>query len=108
LKSIPDIYRLPYGIPLYWMDEQTGVLEKAVRSYHGFLLGEAAEPDEKTVSLLVEYLDHFIFAPCWTMTCSEAFAAELEALRRTVKMIKTTAGIREWNRAAMEIGLDPF
>ena len=90
------------------MNEQTGALKKAVNEYHGFLIGEGKEPDEETVTLLAEYLDHFIWAPCWTMTCADAFESELKELRRSVKEIKTTNDIRAWIHEAMDIGLDPF
>lgn len=105
---IPHIYRPPHGLPLYWGDEMTGELPRAVRGYFDFVLGTGPELTERQFIILKDYLDHFIFAPCWTRTCQECFEEELAELRRTVKLIGSVKDIQQWNHQAMGIALDPF
>lgn len=103
MNQIPDVYDRPLGLPLYWMDEQSGKLRAAVRDYFSWVIGEADEPKTGTTELLRQYLEHFVNAPCW-----RGHAAELARLRAKVKGIKTCGDIRGWLGEALNIGLDPF
>lgn len=105
MSAIPQFYRPPFGLPLYWGDEQSGELRAAVTRYFEFATGATGEPTDNQVALLRDYLEHFINAPCWEPT---PFKEELAALRKSVKEISTAQQIREWNDQAMKIALDPF
>jgi len=99
--SIPRIYMLPTGGPMYWRNEQSGVLPAAVWSY----LHHTAT--EQQLSLLREYLEYYIHAPCWDIP-DNAFLEELEELRQSSKTMRTTKEIHDWIFRALEIGIDPL
>ncbi|MEH2390039.1 MAG: hypothetical protein V7K14_30600 [Nostoc sp.] len=100
-KRIPDIYRPPLGLPLNWKDETSGELSNAVFKYFG---REHLFPEE--ITLLAEFCQHFINAPCWD--ANEGFPNELAALRQSAAVISTVPDISRWISACLEIGIDPF
>lgn len=104
---IPPFYIGPMGLPLYWRNDMSGVLPKAVRAFidHGADRRQPA-PSAEQVKVLIIYLQHFIAAPCWDLTVE--FAAETAELRRRVRLLDSLTGIMAWLDSAMAIGLDPF
>ena len=100
-KRIPNVYRPPLGLPLNWKDETSGELPGAVFKYFSF------EPLSKSeISLIAEYCQHYINAPCWDAT--GGFPKELAALRQTAATLSTVGEINQWINACLEIAIDPL
>lgn len=100
-KRIPNIYRPPLGLPLNWRDETSGELPSAVFKYFN---SESLQKSE--ISLIAEYCQHYINAPCWDAT--GGFPTELAALRQTAATLSTVSEINQWIDACLEIAIDPF
>lgn len=81
ILKIPQIYLPPVGGPLYWRNEESGVLPAAVSAY----LHHTATISQ--LKLLSEYLEYYIHAPCWDLP--GGFAEELADLRQTSKTMQT-------------------
>ncbi|MEH1882476.1 hypothetical protein [Nostoc sp.] len=100
-KRIPDVYRPPLGLPLNWKDETSGVLPRVVFK---FFSSHQLTPDE--ISLIAEYCQHYINAPCWQV--SEEATSYLAALRQAATLISSVDDLSEWINACLEIAIDPF
>lgn len=100
-KRIPNVYRPPLGLPLNWRDETSGELHNAVFKYFS-----SEHLFESEISLIAEYCQHYINAPCWDAT--GGFPTELAALRLSSASISTVAEISQWIDACLEIAIDPF
>lgn len=104
MSRIPNFYRPPLNLPLYWRDEVSGALPCAIEAYLDNRISGLTVTDEQ-ITLIREYLVHYIDAPCWD---SEEFASELKELRASVRELDSATEISEWIFKSMEIGLDPF
>lgn len=106
---IPNFYRPPLGLPLYWHDEVSGILRIAVHAYleHRISAHKPA-PDSEQFALLKSYVIHHINAPCWDAVCEGVFEKALAALRRDAALLETSDDIAAYINQAMEIGLDPL
>ena len=102
---IPHPYVGELSLPLRWQDDQTGQLQSAVRAYLDERTDTASPASEADRRLLVDYLDHYINAPCWN---DHLFDEEIESLRDRVLEIETTAEIADWIHGCLAIGLDPL
>lgn len=100
-KRIPNVYRPPLGLPLNWKDETSGELPSAVFKYFS-----SEHLFESEISLIVEYCQHYINAPCWDAT--GGFPTELAALRLSATTISTVGDINQWINACLEIAIDPL
>ena len=100
-KRIPNIYRPPLGLPLNWRDEASGELPRAVFNFFSSQQLTAAE-----ISLVAEYCQHYINAPCWDAT--GGFPNELAALRESAATLSSVSEISQWINACLEIAIDPF
>lgn len=100
-KRIPDIYRPPLGLPLNWQDETSGELRSAV---FNFFSRQKLPPEE--ISLVAEYCQHYINAPCWDAT--GGFQDELAELRQSANSLSTPNDINQWIDGCLEIAIDPF
>jgi hypothetical protein len=115
--------RIPPGyreglFPLRWQDETSGQLPAAVRALISAQLGEGPEPSSEQLSFLLDYLRHFICAPCWNITARESrdhgsgeLAAELIQLRLDIAVdctLKTSADVGLWINRCLQIGIDPL
>lgn len=103
MNKMPEFYVPPYGTPLYWRDEVSGVLPAAVDAYFSFVLGEGPEPTAEQLSLLLDYIRYHINAPCWGDVMGK-----LELLREQARALATVDDIRKYINSSLEIGLDPF
>ena len=65
---IPTFYRQPLGLPLRWLDEQSGILPAAVTSYFEHALDEKKPFTETQLNLVIQYCRYYINAPCWIDT----------------------------------------
>jgi hypothetical protein len=117
---MPNFYRPPLGLPLYWRDEVSGALPAAIRHYFDWCCGP--DPDDfsemmedeplsdQELRLVIDYANYFINAPCWEtnlMECEEMLD-ELRELRERAKSLASVESIRRWNCECMELGIDPF
>ena len=117
---MPNFYRPPLGLPLYWGDEITGRLPAAVRHYFDFCLGHCPDETAKDLGIqpmsaeelkvLYDYCLYFINAPCWeaNLQDSEEMLEDLKQLRERAKTLASVESIRRWNEECMELGLDPL
>lgn len=99
--EMPNFYLPPTGGPLYWRDEQSGVLPAAVWAF----INKTA--DDEQLKIFQEYLEYYIHAPCWNLP-GNPFAGELEELRQSSKTMRTEAEIFAWIFKALDIGIDPI
>jgi len=110
-SRIPPIYRPPFGLPLRWQDDESGVLPSAVRAYIDDRLGGCKATPEQ-IELVRDYLQHFICAPCWNESArnDEELAATLIKLRIDVvkKHVSTADEIYAWIHRCLDIGIDPL
>lgn len=84
-------------IPLFWRDEQSGVLAPAVGRY---LSGEPLSTND--IALLRVYLRQWICSPVWQ--CDD----DIAALRDMADSITSRAQIALWLDRALQIGIDPL
>lgn len=117
---MPRFYRLPLGLPLYWGDDPTGELPKAVRHYFDFCLGHcpdltAEDLDISPMSpcelrIIIDYAGYFINAPCWetNLRDCEEMLYDLYQLRARARSLASVESIRRWNEECTELGIDPF
>jgi hypothetical protein len=113
IAYVPDMDTAPYrpgGFPLYWMDEQSGALARAVRAWLSYRCNERTAPDAEQIKLLVEYCAHWVKAPCWERATDDLeYVAQLESLRlRAALEIKSADDLAKWLHDCLEFGLDPF
>ncbi|MDZ8227562.1 hypothetical protein [Nostoc sp. ChiVER01] len=102
-KRIPNFYRPPLGLPLYWQDEVPGELPRVVFKYFSSTSPQLTADE---ISLLAEYCQHYINAPCWD--ASGGFPNELAALRQSANSLSTVSDISQWIDDCLEIAIDPF
>lgn len=99
--------------PLYWRNEQSGVLAHAINAYLSDQTGGAPCTTDD-VRAVCEYLQQWINAPCWTQSAQECDAgyseltAELVQLRADVVKLKTSDEIHLWLMRALDLGIDPL
>lgn len=103
---MPRAYKVPLGLPFYWMDEQSGELRAAVESYLDRVTEGGPPLTPERIAVLRDYLAHYINAPCWDV--ADAFAEELRVLRADVHRLTTAEGIDGWIAKCLDIGLDPL
>jgi hypothetical protein len=87
-----DLANLPYipgGMPLYWMNEETGVLIQAMRNVF-FLMGEAAPRED--FELVREWCEYAINAPSWM----DSPRGDLVRLRESIKTVDSINALHRW------------
>jgi hypothetical protein len=112
MDRIPQFYKGPLGLPFYWQHETSGELESAVKAYLDNRIDGMTIRDEQ-ISLLREYLAHYINAPCWSnseFACEleDEFVSKLKELRAAAPGLRTPGEIGEWIAKCLDIGLDPL
>lgn len=100
-KRIPNIYRPSLGLPLNWRNDTSGELPRAVFKYFS-----SQDLTAQEISIVAEYCQHYINAPCWDTT--GGFADELAALRESATMLSNVGEISQWVNTCLEIAIDPF
>lgn len=110
MNFMPNFYRPPMGIPLYWRDEMTGELPTAVNTYFKACAGEKVTLTQRQLDIIANYLQHYIGAPCWTKTMEgdEAMFGDYKELIARAHTLASVESIKRWIADAMELGLDPF
>jgi hypothetical protein len=109
---IPNLYVTgPGGAgPLYWLNEQGGLLIKAMRAFfeYGVDSGKGITPEQ--LELVREYGEYYLNAPCWDNNPhnDEEIWAKLAELREQIKKATTFEEIHQWIHACLEIGIDPY
>lgn len=94
--SATQSYRVPrLGYPLYWHDEQSGVLAKAVTAY---LDGKETE---EQLALVIDYCAAWVEAPVWA-------GEGVVKLRESIKQVKTHTELKEWLWKALDDAIDPL
>jgi hypothetical protein len=100
--AMPAIYLEPFGTPLYWGDEQSGVLKEAIRAFYDSSLHKKPLAQEH-LELVRHYLAYVIHAPCWLDD-----SGVLAQLRREVNGLTSVEEMNAWLNKCLEIGVDPL
>jgi hypothetical protein len=103
-RLLATAYRLPFGLPLRWQDEQSGELSRAIEAYLDNRISGETVTDAQ-ITLVRDYIVYYIDAPCWNQ---EEFVDELRGLRSSARELDSATEISEWIGKAMDIGLDPL
>lgn len=106
-SPMPNFYVSPWQTPLYWGDEQTGVLPKAVMAFHAHMLDKSKLFEGVQFALVRAYLKYYIDAPCWHEN-SDQIEGKLAELRASVQGIKTPEEMHEWIMQCLDLGIDPL
>jgi hypothetical protein len=102
-------YLSPLGLPLYWKDEQSGVLPAAIWAFINHKVDGAEAPTADQIKLIRDYFTHYINAPCWSANCEDnEMSGILTEARGMVGKIETAIDIDRFISKCMEIGLDPL
>jgi hypothetical protein len=101
---LPNFYRPPLGLPMFWRDEMSGELAAAVEAYLADRRDDVPMSYAQVI-LLRDYICHYVNAPCWE---NEEFARELAALREAAPRLNSPDAIAGWIWAARGIGMDPL
>lgn len=98
-NHIPKVYLPPYGTPLYWMNDQSGTMQAAMKP---FLEGKPLTDEQ--FHLLKEYLTYVIDAPCW-----KGPGQILPALRQQIRKAQDRQDIQVFlDDCLREAGIDPI
>ena len=88
-----------FSYPMYWRDETSGVLEKAV---HNFFSAEKLQP--KNLEALKVYCAQWVNASCWEVENRLA----LERLREQIYKVGNKKELVDWLDRALLLGIDPL
>ncbi len=108
IRRIPNFYRpmFPGGPrgPLRWQDDVTGVLPKAVLAF----FDQTVNPEQ--FSLVREYGEYYINAPCWDWNphLTEEGKEELAQVRNRIKTVATSQELLDWVYMCLDLGIDPY
>lgn len=109
---MPNFYVPPLGGPLYWGNEQSGVLPSAVMAYFAYKTNHGPALLRGQWKLIIEYATYYINAPCWDDNPhhDEETRAQLAALRERAKRLtpETEQEFDAWIKDCLEIGIDPL
>jgi hypothetical protein len=94
---MPHSYIPPLGIPYYWRDETSEILSEVIHAYL-----EKHQLTAKQFAILKVYLNHWIFAPCWSGE------KELAQLRDRVTQLQSIEEVDQWLEMALDNGIDPL
>ena len=88
--------------PLFWKHETTGIMFQIVQKY---LAGAPLPPPE--IEIMRQYFEQWVTSPlvCWTFVDLEA---EMAAIKESIRHAKTVQALRQWQSAALKIGIDPL
>lgn len=106
-SPMPDFYVPLLQTPLYWGDEQTGTLPKAVMAYHGHMLDKSKRFEGVQFALVRDYLRYYISAPCWQENPDQT-GGKLSELRASVQGLKTPDEMHAWIMKCLDMGIDPL
>ncbi len=101
MSTMPTTY--PNGVPLYWMDEESGAMREAVQAflYWAVRLPGQPRPSQEQLALLRDYFAHWINAPGWA-------GKEVEKLRADIQSASTAEELLQWQERAESEGIDPL
>lgn len=123
---VPSFYREPLGLPLRWQDDVSGELPAAVRAFTDYQcwvlapelrLPPVPPPTPDQWTLLVDWLIHFICAPCWSENARRSVEAGDEDLANQLIQLRldlvedrvtTPAELDAWLSRCVDLGIDPF
>jgi hypothetical protein len=106
------LYREPFGLPLRWQDEQSGLLPGAVMAYLDHSIDKSKPLTETQLALVIEWVRHYINAPCWINSAvrsgSEDVVAEMRSLIVKSAQLQTAEDIDGWIHDCLQAGIDPL
>ncbi len=77
-------------------------MRAAVTAYLDHVVDGKPEPTAAQLALLIGYCDYWIHAPCWRSL------GNLEALRASIKNVRTVEELHTWIDEALEECIDPL
>lgn len=112
ISVMPKFYRDPFGLPLRWQDEQSGLLPGAVMAYFDHSINRSKAFTETQLNLVIQYCQYYINAPCWidnaVRSGSEDVVAEMRRAMAKSMQLRTAEDIDGWIRDCLEMGIDPL
>jgi hypothetical protein len=102
--AIPPVYLPPFGTPLYWGDEQSGVLPKAVRASITSRCDATSPCSQQALETVRTYLQYVINAPCWQARDPN----DLARLRQEITRVRSTDELENWIEGCLELDIDPL
>lgn len=103
---------LPGGVPRYWRDAVFPEMHESVNAFLSHQTNHGPEPTDDQLTLLVDYLRHWICAPAWNANArrDKQVGDELIRLRKAIgdNEISTSDEIHLWLIACLELGIDPL
>jgi hypothetical protein len=113
-SMLVDFKQLPYvdmghaQVPLYWMNEQSGILKESIQAFLEAGMGKS-EISPEQFELVRGYLEYVIKAPCWQEPpLPEKGTPTLAELRREIVEAKTTKELDAWLHRCLKLGIDPL
>ncbi len=104
MSFMPETYIGPHGGPLYWMNEETGVLAQAIYAY---MAGQGRSMTDGQIELVKEYVLHWLKAPCWIYP--DELQAAMDDLQRRIQIATTPHDIDTvWHAMMDKFAIDPF
>jgi|SRR6185312_4012555 len=105
--SLP--YVPPLGTPLYWGDEVSGELARAIRALYDAMIDHTPLLPTQ-LEIVRHYCAYVINAPCWDEKPhhDEDTRARLRKLRDTIKLVTKPEELDAWIDACLEEGIDPL
>ena len=102
--EMPDFYLPPFGLPLNWRDEQSGVLVRAVPAY---IHDNCTQED---VELVIAYCRYYILAPSWDMAVEGHHDGQeqLRLARLFARDMTFKQDIMQFVEKCLHMGLDPL
>ncbi len=86
--------------PYNWRSDTSGQIQEAIHAYRAQL-----ELNGLQIFIIVDYLSHWVLAPCWDML---VFEMDLKRLRLSVHSLSTVEEIHAWVQKAMDLGMNPL
>lgn len=112
ISVMPKFYRDPFGLPLRWQDEQSGLLPGAIKAYLDHSIDSSKPLSETQRNLVIQWCQYYINAPCWmgnaVRSGSESIVAEMRSLIVNAAQLQTAEDIDGWIRDCLGMGIDPL
>lgn len=95
---MPTAYVPPFGSPLYWRDEESGDLARAMKAF----VAHSETMESTDLALVIAYFRYYILAPCWQG------GGEIGILREEAHLMQTAEQVHAWIGHCMASGIDPI
>lgn len=90
------LYNPPYGTPVYWRNDVSGILRAAITAYlnHSIDPARCPPPTQQQLGDMIAFLRYFIHAPCWEIDANAYATQKLAELRQQAAAMTTVEEVR--------------